>query len=140
SLVDGVATPDTLVGSDSHTTMVNGLGLLGWGVGGIEAEAAMLGQPMLLPAPVVIGIRAVGTLPPGSTAPDRVRTRPAMTRERGAQAAAGSRAVVGRVGLVPGGVPQPRGTGSEGGRDRAVHGGRRQHAGGHDPGRRGRDR
>ena len=54
---DGVAFPDTLVGTDSHTTMINGLGVLGWGVGGIEAEAAMLGQPMFLPQPVVIGVR-----------------------------------------------------------------------------------
>ena len=52
---DGVAMPDTLVGTDSHTTMVNGLSVLGWGVGGIEAEAAMLGQPMFLPWPVVVG-------------------------------------------------------------------------------------
>ena len=54
---DGVAFPDTLVGTDSHTTMINGLGVLGWGVGGIEAEAAMLGQPMFLPQPVVVGVR-----------------------------------------------------------------------------------
>ena len=57
SLRDGVALPDTLVGTDSHTTMINGLGVLGWGVGGIEAEAAMLGQPMFLPQPVVLGVR-----------------------------------------------------------------------------------
>ncbi len=83
SLVDGVAIPDTLVGTDSHTTMVNGLGVLGWGVGGIEAEAAMLGQPMFLPDPVVIGIRAVGTLPPGTTATDLVLTLTEMLRDHG---------------------------------------------------------
>ena len=55
---DGVAFPDTLVGTDSHTTMINGLGVLGWGVGGIEAEAAMLGQPISLPSPIVVGVQA----------------------------------------------------------------------------------
>ena len=65
---DGVAYPDTVVGTDSHTTMVNGLGVLGWGVGGIEAEAAMLGQPMFLPQPVVVGVRVGGALPAGTTA------------------------------------------------------------------------
>jgi len=65
---DGVALPDTLVGTDSHTTMVNGLGVLGWGVGGIEAEAAMLGQPMFLPTPLVVGVRVQGALPPGNPA------------------------------------------------------------------------
>ena len=59
---DGVAFPDTVVGTDSHTTMINGLGVLGWGVGGIEAEAAMLGQPMFLPQPLVIGVRTIGAL------------------------------------------------------------------------------
>src|ERR671935_306832 len=63
---DGVAVPDTLVGTDSHTTMVNGLGVLGWGVGGIEAEAAMLGQPMFLPKPVVLGVQVGGSLPAGT--------------------------------------------------------------------------
>ncbi|MFM8998884.1 MAG: aconitate hydratase AcnA [Actinomycetota bacterium] len=72
SVRDGVAFPDTLVGTDSHTTMVNGLGVLGWGVGGIEAEAAMLGQPMSLPAPVVVGVRLRGELPAGTTATDLV--------------------------------------------------------------------
>ena len=56
SVRDGVAFPDTLIGTDSHTTMVNGLGVLGWGVGGIEAEAAMLGQPTFLPHPDVVGV------------------------------------------------------------------------------------
>src|SRR5207244_8762205 len=60
---DGVAFPDTLVGLDSHTTMINGLGVLAWGVGGIEAEAAMLGQPIFLPQPLVIGVRVDGSLP-----------------------------------------------------------------------------
>jgi aconitate hydratase len=62
---DGVAFPDTLVGTDSHTTMINGLGVLGWGVGGIEAEAAMLGQPMFLPQPIVLGVEVTGELPAG---------------------------------------------------------------------------
>jgi aconitate hydratase len=80
---DGVAFPDTLVGTDSHTTMINGLGVLGWGVGGIEAEAAMLGQPMFLPHPIVIGVRAVGALPPGTTATDLVLTLTEMLRAHG---------------------------------------------------------
>ena len=80
---DGVAIPDTLVGTDSHTTMVNGLGVLGWGVGGIEAEAAMLGQPMFLPTPVVVGVRVAGALPAGTTATDLVLTLTQMLREHG---------------------------------------------------------
>ena len=80
---DGVAFPDTLVGTDSHTTMVNGLGVLGWGVGGIEAEAAMLGQPMFLPQPVVVGVRATGALPAGTTATDLVLTLTEMLRDHG---------------------------------------------------------
>jgi aconitate hydratase A / 2-methylisocitrate dehydratase len=72
---DGVeAFPDTLVGTDSHTTMVNGLGVLGWGVGGIEAEAAMLGEPYFLPTPRVVGVRLTGRLPEGTTATDLVLT------------------------------------------------------------------
>src|SRR5215472_11839681 len=63
---DGAAIPDTLCGTDSHTTMVNGLGVLGWGVGGIEAEAAMLGQPTYLPTPVVVGVRVTGALSAGA--------------------------------------------------------------------------
>src|SRR5262245_293286 len=59
---DGVAFPDTVVGTDSHTTMINGLGVLGWGTGGIEAEAAMLGQPIVLSQPVVVGVRMAGVL------------------------------------------------------------------------------
>ncbi|MGH7447355.1 MAG: aconitase family protein, partial [Longimicrobiales bacterium] len=66
------AYPDTLVGTDSHTTMVNGLGVLGWGVGGIEAEAAMLGQPVSMLIPQVVGFRLTGSLPEGSTATDLV--------------------------------------------------------------------
>src|ERR1700726_4899823 len=69
-----VAYPDTLVGTDSHTTMVNGLGVLGWGVGGIEAEAAMLGQPVTMLIPQVIGFKLSGTLPAGTTATDLVLT------------------------------------------------------------------
>ncbi|MFM8944174.1 MAG: aconitate hydratase AcnA [Actinomycetota bacterium] len=83
SVRDGVAFPDTLVGTDSHTTMVNGLGVLGWGVGGIEAEAAMLGQPMPLPTPVVIGVRTRGALPPGTTATDLVLVLTEMLRRHG---------------------------------------------------------
>jgi len=80
---DGVAFPDTLVGTDSHTTMINGLGVLGWGVGGIEAEAAMLGQPTFLPQPIVIGVRTIGALPPGTTATDLVLTLTEMLRAHG---------------------------------------------------------
>ncbi|HEX2053544.1 MAG TPA: aconitate hydratase AcnA [Actinomycetota bacterium] len=80
---DGLAFPDTLVGTDSHTTMVNGLGVLGWGVGGIEAEAAMLGQPMFLTSPVVVGIRTTGALPVGTTATDLVLTLTQMLRKHG---------------------------------------------------------
>ena len=80
---DGQAFPDTLVGTDSHTTMVNGLGVLGWGVGGIEAEAAMLGQPVSMLIPQVVGFRLSGGLPEGSTATDLVLTVTQMLRERG---------------------------------------------------------
>jgi len=80
---DGVAFPDTLVGTDSHTTMVNGLGVLGWGVGGIEAEAAMLGQPMFLPTPIVVGVHVSGALPAGATATDLVLTLTQMLRAHG---------------------------------------------------------
>ncbi|MBX7110548.1 MAG: aconitate hydratase AcnA [Dehalococcoidia bacterium] len=69
---DGAAYPDSLVGTDSHTTMVNGLGVLGWGVGGIEAEAAMLGQPVAMLLPQVVGVRLTGRLPEGSTGTDLV--------------------------------------------------------------------
>jgi aconitate hydratase len=82
---DGVAEvfPDTLVGTDSHTTMVNGLGVLGWGVGGIEAEAAMLGEPYFLSLPTIVGVRLVGELPPGATATDLVLTVTRKLREHG---------------------------------------------------------
>ena len=80
---DGQAFPDTLVGTDSHTTMVNGLGVLGWGVGGIEAEAAMLGQPVSMLIPQVVGFRLEGGLPEGATATDLVLTVTQMLRERG---------------------------------------------------------
>jgi aconitate hydratase len=79
----GQAYPDTLVGTDSHTTMVNGLGVLGWGVGGIEAEAAMLGQPMSMLIPQVLGFELSGELPEGATATDLVLTVTQMLRERG---------------------------------------------------------
>ncbi|GMU40175.1 MAG: aconitate hydratase [Chloroflexota bacterium] len=69
---DGVAYPDTLVGTDSHTTMINGLGIVGWGVGGIEAEAAMLGQPVAMLIPQVVGVRLTGRLPEGATGTDLV--------------------------------------------------------------------
>src|SRR5712691_1116249 len=77
------AFPDTLVGTDSHTTMINGLGVLGWGVGGIEAEAVLLGQPLYLLTPEVIGVRLHGALPEGSTATDLVLTVTQMLRKRG---------------------------------------------------------
>jgi aconitate hydratase len=80
---DGVAYPDTLVGTDSHTTMVNGLGVLGWGVGGIEAEAAMLGQPVSMLIPRVVGFKLTGELPDGSTATDLVLTITEMLRKHG---------------------------------------------------------
>jgi aconitate hydratase len=78
-----LAYPDTLVGTDSHTTMINGLGVLGWGVGGIEAEAAMLGQPMSMLIPQVLGFRLTGELHEGATATDLVLTVTEMLRERG---------------------------------------------------------
>ena len=78
-----VAFPDTLVGTDSHTTMINGLGVLGWGVGGIEAEAVLLGQPLYLLTPEVIGVRLSGALPEGATATDLVLTVTQMLRKRG---------------------------------------------------------
>ena len=77
------AYPDTLVGTDSHTTMINGLGVLGWGVGGIEAEAAILGQPMSMLIPQVLGVRLHGELREGTTATDLVLTVTEMLRERG---------------------------------------------------------
>lgn len=80
---DGWVFPDTVVGTDSHTPMINGLGVLGWGVGGIEAEAAMLGQPMFLPKPIVVGVRTIGTLPPGATATDLVLTLTQKLRAHG---------------------------------------------------------
>ncbi len=80
---DGVAYPDTCVGTDSHTTMVNGLGVLGWGVGGIEAEAAMLGQPVSMLIPKVVGFKLTGAVPAGSTATDVVLTITQMLRRHG---------------------------------------------------------
>ena len=80
---DGVAFPDTLVGTDSHTTMVNGLGVLGWGVGGIEAEAAMLGQPLSMLVPQVVGFKLSGALPEGATATDLVLTVTEILRKTG---------------------------------------------------------
>ncbi|HSD80219.1 MAG TPA: aconitase family protein, partial [Solirubrobacteraceae bacterium] len=79
----GRAYPDTLVGTDSHTTMVNGLGVLGWGVGGIEAEAAMLGQPMSMLIPQVLGFKLSGELPEGATATDLVLTVTERLRRKG---------------------------------------------------------
>ena len=83
--VDGVlrAYPDSCVGTDSHTTMVNGLGVLGWGVGGIEAEAAMLGQPVSMLIPRVVGFKLTGEIPPAATATDVVLTITEMLREHG---------------------------------------------------------
>src|SRR6202011_916044 len=77
------AYPDTLVGTDSHTTMINGLGVLGWGVGGIEAEAAMLGQAVTMLIPQVIGFKLTGSLPGGTTATDLVRTVTEILRKHG---------------------------------------------------------
>ncbi len=78
-----VVYPDTLVGTDSHTTMINGLGVLGWGVGGIEAEAGLLGQPSYLPIPEVIGVRLIGELPAGTTATDLALRLTKILREHG---------------------------------------------------------
>ncbi|WP_206517979.1 aconitate hydratase AcnA [Rhodococcus sp. X156] len=80
---DGVAYPDTCVGTDSHTTMVNGLGVLGWGVGGIEAEAAMLGQPVSMLIPRVVGFKLTGEIPAGATATDVVLTITQQLRKHG---------------------------------------------------------
>ena len=80
---DTLAYPDTLVGADSHTPMINGLGVVGWGVGGIEAEAAMLGQPLIMLIPEVIGFRLHGRLPEGATATDLVLTIVQMLRKKG---------------------------------------------------------
>src|SRR5208282_3134058 len=77
-----LAYPDTVVGTDSHTTMINGLGVLGWGVGGIEAEAAMLGQPMSMLIPEVVGFKLTGKMPPGTTATDAVLTVTEMLRKK----------------------------------------------------------
>jgi len=80
---DRVAFPDSLVGTDSHTTMINGLGVLGWGVGGIEAEAVMLGQPIYMLTPEVVGVRLIGGLPEGATATDLVLRITEMLRKKG---------------------------------------------------------
>ncbi len=80
---DGVAFPDSLVGTDSHTTMINGLGVVGWGVGGIEAEAVMLGQPIYMLTPQVVGLKLSGQLPQGATATDLVLTVTEMLRAHG---------------------------------------------------------
>ena len=101
---DGVAYPDTCVGTDSHTTMVNGLGVLGWGVGGIEAEAAMLGQPVSMLIPRVVGFKLSGSIPSGATATDVVLTITEMLRDHG---------VVGKFAEfygegVPGAAREPR--------------------------------
>ncbi|HET6563846.1 MAG TPA: aconitate hydratase AcnA [Xanthomonadales bacterium] len=80
---EGVAYPDTVVGTDSHTTMINGIGVLGWGVGGIEAEAAMLGQAITMLIPQVVGFKLTGSLPEGATATDLVLTVTEMLRKHG---------------------------------------------------------
>jgi aconitate hydratase len=80
---DGIAYPDTVIGTDSHTTMINGLGVVGWGVGGIEAEAAMLGQAMPMLIPEVVGFRLTGKLPEGATATDAVLTVTELLRAKG---------------------------------------------------------
>src|SRR5262249_37867159 len=79
----GSAYPDTVVGTDSHTTMINGLGVVGWGVGGIEAEAAMLGQPVSMLVPQVVGFKLTGKLAEGATATDLVLTVTEMLRKKG---------------------------------------------------------
>src|SRR6202008_3196055 len=79
----GLAYPDTVVGTDSHTTMINGVGVLGWGVGGIEAEAAMLGQPVSMLIPQVVGFKLYGRLAEGATATDLVLTITQMLRKKG---------------------------------------------------------
>ena len=107
---DGKAYPDTVVGTDSHTTMVNGLGVLGWGVGGIEAEAAMLGQPVSMLIPRVVGFKLTGQLQPGTTATDLVLVITEMLRKHGvvgkfvefygssvAQVSAANRATIGNM-------------------------------------------
>src|SRR5260370_5589364 len=83
--IDGktYAFPDSLVGTDSHTTMISGLGVFGWGVGGIEAKAVLLGQPLYLLTPEVIGVRLTGSLPSGTTATDLVLTVTQLLRKRG---------------------------------------------------------
>jgi aconitate hydratase len=80
---DTIAYPDTLVGTDSHTTMIGGVGVLGWGVGGIEAEAAMLGEPVTMLTPIVVGVKLTGALPSGSTATDLVLSLTELLRARG---------------------------------------------------------
>src|SRR5690349_22283915 len=79
----GAAYPDTVVGTDSHTTMINGLGVVGWGVGGIEAEACMLGQPATMLLPQVVGFKMTGKLLEGATATDLVLTVTQMLRKKG---------------------------------------------------------
>ena len=104
---DGRAYPDTLVGTDSHTTMVNGLGVLGWGVGGIEAEAAMLGQPVSMLIPRVVGFKLTGEIPAGATATDVVLTITEMLRapRRGRQVRRVLRRGRGRASRWPTGRP-----------------------------------
>ena len=80
---DGVLFPDSCVGTDSHTTMINGLGVVGWGVGGIEAEAVMLGQPISMLIPEVVGVKVTGSLPEGTTATDLVLRVTEMLRKFG---------------------------------------------------------
>src|SRR5690606_11322932 len=80
---DGWAFPDTLVGTDSHTPMVNGIGVIGWGVGGIEAEAAILGQPIYFTCPQVVGLKLTGRLPKGTTSTDMVLTITQLLRKHG---------------------------------------------------------
>jgi aconitate hydratase len=82
AVTEGTAHFDTVIGTDSHTTMINGLGVLGWGVGGIEAEAALLGQPVSMLIPEVVGVRVTGKLPPGATATDAVLTATQILRQR----------------------------------------------------------
>ena len=103
-----VALPDTLVGTDSHTTMINALGVLGWGVGGIEAEAVLLGQPLYLLTPEVVGVRLVGALPEGATATDLVLAVTEMLRKLGVGRSVRRVLRRGAEQLVPGGPRHDR--------------------------------
>ena len=123
-----IALPDTLVGTDSHTTMINGLGVLGWGVGGIEAEAVLLGQPLYLLTPEVVGVRLVGALPEGATATDLVLAVTEMLRTLGVVGRFVEFCGAGLSNLVPGGPRDDRQHGARIRRDRLALPDRRRDA------------